>query len=89
MNVVRDTTVIGLVKEAIMTYAANNQAISQIELTEAEMKEFYKSPKVTTDTSSYFGGSDSPLITGIEGIKQKGDVPKSLYYQGVRIILKD
>ncbi len=44
MNVVRDTTVIGLVKEAIMTYAANNQAISQIELTEAEMKEFYKSP---------------------------------------------
>ncbi len=86
MIAVRDTSIVGLVKEAIMSHAANNQALEKITLTEPEMTEFYKSKKVTKDVGAYFGSEENPIITNILGVKKEGDIPTSLWYMGVLIV---
>lgn len=89
MNVVRDTTIVGQIREAIMSFSANNQAIERIELTTLEMEELVKAPIPKTYVGKYYASEENPVLLNIKGVRKEGDVPSSLWYMGVYIVRKD
>lgn len=85
MNVVYDTGIVGQIKEAIATAESNGKAIKQIEVTEAEMKEFLNHPNFKIYIDKHYGAFDLPVPLHIEPCGPN-EVPKSCWYMGAKIV---
>lgn len=85
MQVIRDTTILGQVKEAIMQAEAAGEAIQAIVLTRAEMDEFMASEEFNHFKSpdSHYGAIVVPVPTKIETVREREVI--SCYYRGIRI----
>jgi hypothetical protein len=82
MNVVSHTGILGQINNAI-----NNATsyIKHIEITGAEMAELLADPMVKTYQGKYYGSEEIPVITQMDKVKE-GELPRWLFYRGVRII---
>jgi len=89
MQVVFDTTIVGQVRNAILTAVANNQSIEKITLSADEMKAFINSPfhKDVVNSDKYYADRTAPAPRGLTRVPELGDVPASCYYMGVRIVV--
>ena len=89
MNVVSDTSIVGLINQAINNAEANNAPILRIELNEAEMKEFVNDWRwKQSGPDKLFTQGNLPAPTDPSGVKNPGDAPLSVWYRGVILIRK-
>jgi hypothetical protein len=87
MLVITEDTILGQIKDTINSATS---AIKYIQLTEAEMAEFIKSPefKIHPTADKHYAENTVPVPTQMTGVKQYGDTPRSCIYMGIRLIVK-
>lgn len=84
MNVVYHTGILGQINNAI---SDANQHISHIEVTEQEMKDLIKDPSFKQVQSKYYGSGETSIPTSIDTVRGS-EVPRWMWYRGIKIIVK-